>query len=88
MYGLRSISWWCTRVLLIHQRILDERSSSLFDLLKVFMGETLLHFGTLEDVTTYWGIQLQDIEPSHIVSMVHLEAGVLEHIYGRVDSCR
>ncbi|KAJ0037598.1 hypothetical protein Pint_23169 [Pistacia integerrima] len=88
VYGIRSISWWCTRVLLMHQRILDERSSSLFDLLKVFMGETLSHFGTLEDVTSYWGTQLQDVEPSHIVSMIHLEAGVLEHIYGRVDSCR
>ncbi|GAY69143.1 hypothetical protein CUMW_269760 [Citrus unshiu] len=33
--GIRTISWWLTRLLLMHQRILDERSSSLYDLLKV-----------------------------------------------------
>ncbi|KAH9707093.1 TPR REGION domain-containing protein [Citrus sinensis] len=86
--GIRTISWWLTRLLLMHQRILDERSSSLYDLLKVFMAETLQHFGTLENVTTYWGNQLHDIDPSEIVSTVHLEAGLLEHIYRRVDSCR
>ncbi|KAK9191297.1 hypothetical protein WN943_019909 [Citrus x changshan-huyou] len=48
--GIRTISWWLTRLLLMHQRILDERSSSLYDLLKVFMDETLQHFGTLENV--------------------------------------
>ncbi|KAH9771570.1 TPR REGION domain-containing protein [Citrus sinensis] len=47
--GIRTISWWLTRLLLMHQRILDERSSSLYDLLKVFMAETLQHFGTLEN---------------------------------------
>ncbi|PRQ55102.1 hypothetical protein RchiOBHm_Chr1g0320921 [Rosa chinensis] len=40
-YGIRSLSWWLTRVTLRHQRILDERSSSLFDLLHVFTSETL-----------------------------------------------
>ncbi|KAH9771572.1 TPR REGION domain-containing protein [Citrus sinensis] len=49
--GIRTISWWLTRLLLMHQRILDERSSSLYDLLKVFMAETLQHFGTLENVS-------------------------------------
>ncbi|KAL5745319.1 hypothetical protein ACOSP7_026465 [Xanthoceras sorbifolium] len=88
VYEIRSVSWWLTTVLLVHQRILDERSSSLFDLLHVYMGETLNHFGTLEKVTSYWGSQLYDIEPSDIVSGVYLEAGVLEYIYGRVDSCR
>ncbi|KAK3205795.1 hypothetical protein Dsin_019841 [Dipteronia sinensis] len=86
--GIRSVSWWLTTVLLVHQRILDERSSSLFDLLQVYMGETLNHFGTLEKVTSYWGTQFYDIEPSDIVSAVYLEAGVLEYIYGRVDYCR
>ncbi|XP_052295535.1 uncharacterized protein LOC112498810 [Citrus sinensis] len=86
--GIRTISWWLTRLLLMHQRILDERSSSLYDLLKVFMAETLQHFGTLENVSTYWGNQLHDIDPSEIVSTFHLEAGLLEHIYRRVDSCR
>ncbi|KAB2096308.1 hypothetical protein ES319_A01G100300v1 [Gossypium barbadense] len=85
---IRSISWWLFRALLIHQQILDERSSSLFELLQVFKGETLGHFGSLEKVTSYWGAQLQDGEASTIVSMVHLEAGVLEYIYGRLDPCR
>ncbi|XVE98988.1 hypothetical protein REPUB_Repub03eG0157200 [Reevesia pubescens] len=85
---IRSISWWLFRTLLIHQRVLDERSSSLFDLLQVVTSETSSYFGSLEKVTSYWGAQLQDGEASTIVSLVHLEAGVLEYIYGRVDSCR
>ncbi|XP_039055508.1 tetratricopeptide repeat protein 27-like isoform X1 [Hibiscus syriacus] len=87
-FKIKSISWWLFRALLIHQRILDERSSSLFDLLQVFKGENSYHFGSLEKVTSYWGDQLQDGEASTIVSMVHLEAGVLEYIYGRLDHCR
>ncbi|KAH9707048.1 TPR REGION domain-containing protein [Citrus sinensis] len=67
--------------------ILDELSSSLYDLLKVFMAETLQNFGTLVNVSTYWGNQLHGINPSEIVSTFHLEAGLLEHIYRRVDSC-
>ncbi|KAH9707041.1 TPR REGION domain-containing protein [Citrus sinensis] len=82
-----TISWWLTRLLLMHQRILDELSSSLYDLLKVFMAETLQNFGTLVNVSTYWGNQLHGINPSEIVSTFHLEAGLLEHIYRRVDSC-
>ncbi|XP_022735386.1 tetratricopeptide repeat protein 27 homolog [Durio zibethinus] len=87
-FKIKSISWWLFRTLLIHQRILDERSSSLFDLLQVFKGETSSHFGSLEKVTSYWDAQLQDGEASTVVSMVHLEAGVLEYIYGRLDPCR
>lgn len=87
-YGVRSISWWLVRLLFLHQRVLDERSSSLFDLLQVFMSETLHHFGSLEKVTNYWGSQLKDEEVFSIVSIAHLEAGVIEHIYGRIDSCR
>ncbi|KAJ9159621.1 hypothetical protein P3X46_025118 [Hevea brasiliensis] len=87
-YGIKSISWWLARTLLVQQRILDEQSSELFDLLQVNMGETLRHFGTLEQVTSYWGANLHDEEASSIVSMVHLEAGITEYAYGRVDSCR
>ncbi|XP_065850492.1 uncharacterized protein [Euphorbia lathyris] len=87
-YGIRSISWWLARVLLVQQRTLDELSSSLFDLLHVYVGETLHHFSTLEQVMSYWGANLHDEEASCIVSMAHLEAGLMEHIYGRVDSCR
>lgn len=87
-YGIRSISWWLARVLLIEQRILDELSSSLFDLLQVSMGETLQHFGTLEHVANYWGDELGNEEAADIVSTVHLEAGIMEQTYGHVDSCR
>ena len=87
-FKIRSISWWLFRTLLIHQRILDERSSSLLELLQVFKGETSSHFGSLEKVTSYWGAQLQDGEPSTIVSMVHLEALMLEYIYGQLDPYR
>lgn len=86
--GLQSMSWWLARVLFIHQRVLDERSSSLFDLLHVFVAESLHHFGTLEKVSGYWGPKLGDEEKKVIVSMVHLEAGMVEHSYGRIDSCR
>lgn len=87
-YGIRSISWWLARVLLVEQRILDELSSSLFDLLQVSMGETLRHFGTLEHVANYWGDELGNEEAADIVSTVHLEAGIMEQTYGHVDSCR
>ncbi|KAL6338083.1 hypothetical protein AAG906_010651 [Vitis piasezkii] len=86
--GVRSISWWLARVILFQQRVLDERSSSLFDLLQVFMGETFHHFGSSEKVSNYWGAELHEEELSSIVSMLHLEAGILEYTYGRVDSSR
>lgn len=88
MIEFRSLSLWLARVLLLQQRILDERSSSLFDLLHVYMGEALHQFGNSEVVTSYWDAYLHDGESLAIVSMVHLEAGILEFIYGRVDSCR
>lgn len=88
MYGIKSISWWLARVVLFQQRILDERSSSLFDHLQVLMGEALLDFGILENVKSYWDSNLQEGEASTIVSMVRLEAGIMEYYYGRVDSCR
>ncbi|PON61878.1 N-terminal acetyltransferase A, auxiliary subunit [Parasponia andersonii] len=84
----RSISWWLARVLLTQQRILDDRCSSLFDLLHVFTRQTLHHFGTLEKLTSYWGASLHKDEGLAIVSMLHLEAGIMEYTYGRVDSCR
>lgn len=87
-YGIRSLSWWLARVTLLHQRILDDRSSSLFDLLHVFTSETLNHFGTLEKVTCYWGNKLRNGEGLELVSLIHLEAGMMEYIYARVDSCR
>lgn len=87
-YGISSISWWLARIVFLQQRILDERSSSLFDLLHVYMGETIQCFDTLEKVTSYFCSSLCDGEASTIISMVHLEAGIMEYTYGRVDSCR
>lgn len=87
-YGISSISWWLARVILLQQRILDERSSCLFDLLQVFTRETLHYFGSLENVAGYWGANLLDEEGLKIVSVAHLEAGIMEYAYGRVDSCR
>jgi len=87
-YGISSISWWLARIVFLQQRILDERSSSLFDLLHVYMGETLQCFDTLEKVTIYFGSSLCEGEASTIISMVHLEAGIMEYTYGRADSCR
>ncbi|XP_059640826.1 uncharacterized protein LOC132282985 [Cornus florida] len=88
MDGLGSISWWLARLLLLQQRMLDERSSSLFDLLQVYMCETSHRFGTSEKVKSYWGAKLEEEEASTIVSMFHLEAGIMEYTYGRVDPSR
>ncbi|KAG5148551.1 hypothetical protein JHK82_015432 [Glycine max] len=83
-----SLSWWLARVLLLQQRVLDERSSSLSDLLHVYMGEALQQFSTSKLVRSYWEDDLRDGESSAIVSVLHLEAGIMEYLYGRVDSCR
>lgn len=88
MDGTRSISWWLARILLVQQRIVDERSSSLFDLLHVYTSESLSNFGTWEKVTSYWGPHLEEEEASTIVSMLYLEAGLMEHYYGRVNPSR
>ncbi|KAJ0261095.1 Protein prenylyltransferase superfamily protein [Hirschfeldia incana] len=87
-FELRSVSWWIVRVLLIHQRVLHERSSSLFDMLQVYMAEALGHFGDLEKVESYWDEKLTEGEVSSIMSTIHLEAFVLQYIYGRIDPCR
>ena len=87
-FELRSVSWWIVRVLLIHQRVLHERSSSLFDMLQVYMAEALDYFGDLQKVETYWDDKLLEGEVSSITSAIHLEAFVLQYIYGRVDPCR
>ncbi|KAH0888383.1 hypothetical protein HID58_050812 [Brassica napus] len=87
-FELRSVSWWIVRVLLIHQRVLHERSSSLFDMLQVYMAEALDYFGDLQKVETYWDDKLLEGEVSSITSTIHLEAFVLQYIYGRVDPCR
>ncbi|XP_042498787.1 tetratricopeptide repeat protein 27 homolog [Macadamia integrifolia] len=86
--GVKTISWWLARTIYTEQRILEERSSSLYDLLQVMMGETLHYFGDVRKVTSYWGTELQEGEASTIVSLCYLEGGIIEYTYGRVDSCR
>ncbi|OMO99583.1 tetratricopeptide repeat-containing protein [Corchorus capsularis] len=72
---------------LLQQRILNGQSSSLLNLLQVFKRDTL-HFGTLENVISYWGANLLDGEASTIVTVVHLEAGLLEYEYSQLEFCR
>lgn len=86
--GAKSISWWLFRILLLEQRVLDELSSSLYELLSKFVKETLHQFGSLGSVSCYWDSLLCDGEALNIVSVVHLEAGVMESIFARVDSAR
>lgn len=86
--GIKSISWWLARILLVQQRIVDERSSSLFDLLHVYTSESIDNFVTLEKVTSYWGPNLEEGEASTIRAMLHLEAGLMEQCYGRVEPSR
>lgn len=83
--GVRTIAWWLARVLFLQQRLLDDHSSFLFDLLQVFMHESLCHMGSLENLKDYWGTNDDSLT---ILSMLHLEAGIMELYYGRVDSFR
>lgn len=86
--GLGTNSWWLARLILLQQRILDERCSSLLDLLQVFLAESLNCFGNVEKVTSYWGSLLDEEEALTIVSMLQLEAGLTEHSFAHVDSAR
>lgn len=85
---LRSISWWVSRLLLVQQKILDERSRSLYEQLQVAMGETLKHFGQATNVIEYWENTLTEREVSDIVAAANLEAGIKEHAYGYIDRAR
>ncbi|KAK9146690.1 hypothetical protein Sjap_006593 [Stephania japonica] len=87
-HGTKSIFWWLCRILLLQQRMLEESSASLFDLLQVFKVQTLRYFGELENVESYWGSKLQVGEASTIVTMAHIEAGMIEYAYSRDDAFR
>ncbi|CAN0914414.1 Tetratricopeptide repeat protein 27 homolog [Linum grandiflorum] len=84
-YGMRSTSWWLSRVLYTEQRVLHELSSSVFDFLQVYVVEMLNHFDSREKVTNYWGAKLLDEEASTLVSIANLEAGIIRQHYGHVD---
>lgn len=86
--GLGTSTWWFARVIFLQQRILDECCFSLLNLLQVFMSESLNRFGNVEKVTSYWGASLAEDEALTIVSMLQLEAGLVEHTFGRVDHAR
>ncbi|KAM3301197.1 tetratricopeptide repeat protein 27 isoform X2 [Capsicum chacoense] len=86
--GARSISWWLARLLIIQQKLLVDRSSSLFDLLQVFTRESIQHIGSPEKIRYYWASLISEEDASAIVSMFHLEAGIMELTYGRVDASR
>ncbi|KAL3651891.1 hypothetical protein CASFOL_004893 [Castilleja foliolosa] len=83
--GVKSITWWLARALFLHQKLLDERSSVLFDLLQVLTHESLFHLGTLEKTNDYW---CANEDCSTILPMLHLELGILELYYGRVDTSK
>ncbi|XP_026406486.1 tetratricopeptide repeat protein 27 homolog [Papaver somniferum] len=83
--GTRTLSWWLSRLILLQQRISEELSSSLFDTLQVLMQETLDHFGKLESISSYWGTQLHEGEALDVLTAAHLQAGIIEYTYGRID---
>ncbi|KAH0460327.1 hypothetical protein IEQ34_010990 [Dendrobium chrysotoxum] len=84
----KTTSWWLCRLFLLQQRILDDLSSSLYNLLQVFKNEALLQFGEVKDVVKYWGAVLHEKEALAIASMLQVEAGIIEYHYGRIDSSR
>lgn len=83
--GVRSMTWWVARAFFLHQKLLDERSSFLYDLLQVYMKESLVLLGTLEKINEYWS---SNEDCSTILSLLHLEVGILELYYGRVDASK
>ncbi|KAK8967104.1 hypothetical protein KSP40_PGU009255 [Platanthera guangdongensis] len=84
----KTTSWWLCRLILLQQRILDDLSSSLYNLLQVFKNEALLQFSEEKCVLNYWGTMLHENEARTIASMVQLEAGIIEYHYGRIDLSR
>lgn len=74
--------------MLLQQRILEESSSSLYNSLLLLKACILEHFGDVGNVAGYWGSMLLEGEALSIVSLAHLEIGIIEHKYGRVDSSR
>ncbi|KAL3362991.1 hypothetical protein AABB24_012337 [Solanum stoloniferum] len=52
------------------------------------MRESLQHIGSLEKIRYYWASLISEEDASAIVSMLHLEAGIMELTYGRVDASR
>ncbi|KAL9663455.1 hypothetical protein QQ045_018841 [Rhodiola kirilowii] len=88
-FCIRTISWWLARINFIQQKIMYDRSSSLFDSLQVLVNETLDHFGTKEKVRSYWGdTYCHEEEASSMTAMIHLETGFMDQTYGRLDKCR
>lgn len=86
--SVKSISWWLARLLLCQQKLLDDRSSTLFDLLQVYTIESLNQFGTSEKARDYWNSEISSDDALTIVSALHLEAGIMELSYGRTDSSK
>lgn len=84
----KTTSWWLYRLFFLQQRVLDDLSSSLYNLLQGFKNEALLQFGEAKNVVDYWGTMLLEKEDLTIASMGQSEAGILEYHYGRIDSLR
>ncbi|CAN6480642.1 unnamed protein product [Victoria cruziana] len=85
---IESNSWWLLRLLVLQQRILEEQSPSLYNELKDKIQVILHDFGDISSVGNYWRNQLCEGEASTITAAAHLEAGIVEHLYGRVDNSR
>ncbi|KAL8196412.1 hypothetical protein R6Q57_024707 [Mikania cordata] len=83
----RTSSLWLARVLHIQQKLLDGHSSVLFEKLKEVIPETLANLGDLKKVSMYW-METEEAILSDIVSMVHLELGIIDFRYGHVDSSK
>nr|XP_043608749.1 tetratricopeptide repeat protein 27 homolog [Erigeron canadensis] len=83
----QTVSLWLARVLLVQQKMLDGHSSVLFEKLQELGNETLDHLGNLEKVSKYW-LGVEEWVLREVVSMVHLELGIIGFRYGRVDSSK
>ncbi|KAL4569426.1 hypothetical protein LXL04_025062 [Taraxacum kok-saghyz] len=80
-----TVSWWLARILLIQQKLLDGHSSLLFQKLQDLKSETLSQLGDLNKLSTYWA-DIEEPISSDIISTLHLEFGIIDFKYSRVDS--
>ncbi|XP_076948478.1 uncharacterized protein LOC143620734 [Bidens hawaiensis] len=80
-----TVSLWLARALLVQQKLLDGSSSALFEMLKEVKSEALANLGDLEKVGMYWN-GTEEVLLRDVVSMVHLELGIIDFRYRYVDA--
>lgn len=86
---LSTSSWWACRALLAHQKILAERSASLYSALTELKSEMLKQLGSIFSLLeTFWKPVVYRKIATLIATAVQLECGLVEYAYSHVDNAR